>query len=192
MPLNHSSKYAELTPRQFEVIGRLVVEWSNIQFLLGVLLSRLLFTPEFLGRVYTDELMASRLQSALGKALSIHRHRYGNGVVSEELAAEIRALNTEIEQIRGKRNKFSHFCWCRWSDEQIFGSGLSGHVPPSKQLDRDSMVVTVKELEELYRESYAVVDRLCATLEKLPSISEEENLTSTSSRAPLHSREGGG
>ncbi len=195
MPLNHSSKYAELTPRQFELIGRLVVEWSNIEFLLGVLLSRLLFTPEFLGRVYTDELMASRLQSTLGKALSIHKYRYQNGVVSEELAAEIAALNTEIEQIRGKRNKFSNFCWCRSSDEEIFGSGLSAHVPPSKDLDRDSMVVTVKELEELYRKSYSVVDRLSATVKKLPSISEEENLTSASSRPPsllLDSGEGGG
>ncbi len=184
MPLNHSSKYAELTPRQFEVIGRLIVEWSNIEFLVGVLLSRLLFTPEFLGRVYTDELMASRLQSALHKALSIHKHRYGNRVVSENLAGEIAVLNADIEQIRAKRNKFSHFCWCRWSDEQIFGSGLSAHVPPSKQVDKDSMVVTVEDLEELYQKSYSVVDRLSAVVEKLPSISEEKNLSSASSRLP--------
>lgn len=182
MPLNHSSQYAELTPRQFEVIGRLVVEWSNIEFLLGILLSRLLFTPEFLGRVYTDELMASRLQSALDKAIFIHKHRYGNRIVSEELAAEIATINKEIKQIREKRNKFSHFCWCRSSDEQIFGSGLSGHVPPSKHLAKDSMVVTVKELEKLYRKSYSVVDRLSTITEKLPRISKEDNLILRSRR----------
>ena len=116
MPINHSSSYAELTPRQFEAVGRLVVEWSNIEFLLGVLLSRLLRTPEFLGRVYTDELMAARMQSALEKAIAIHRQRYGGRLVSEALLDEITALNSEIEKIRGKRNKFSHFCWCRSND----------------------------------------------------------------------------
>lgn len=174
MPLNHSSKYSELTPGQFEAIGRLVIEWSNIEFLLGVLLSRLLFTPEFLGRVYTDELAPSRVQSGLEKALSIHRNRYGSHLVTENVAAEIVALNTDISRIRRTRNKFSHFCWCRSSDEKIFGSGLSGHVPPSKEVDKDSMVVTVGELEELYRESYSVVDRLSAMVAKLPSIDEEQ------------------
>jgi len=178
LPLNHITQYSELTARQFEVIGRLVVEWSNIEFLLGVLLSRLLFTPEFLGRVYTDEIMASRLQSALDKALAIHKHRYGNRIVAEELTTEITNINTEIEQLRGKRNKFSHFCWCRSNDEEIFGSGLSGHVPPSKQVDKDSMVISVRELDELYRRSYGVVDRLSAIVEKLQSVSEEENLSS--------------
>jgi hypothetical protein len=43
MPLNHTSEYAELIDEQFALIGRLVIEWSNIEFLLGVLLSRLLF-----------------------------------------------------------------------------------------------------------------------------------------------------
>ena len=101
MPLNHSSSYADLTPRQFEAIGRFVVEWSNIEFLLGTLLSRLLRTPEFFGRVYTDELMAVRVQSALEKAISIHRHRYRCRVVSEDVLNEIATLNSEIEKIRG-------------------------------------------------------------------------------------------
>jgi hypothetical protein len=65
MPLNHTSEYAELTNEQFALIGRLVIEWSNIEFLLGVLLSRLLFTPEFVGRVYSDEMSATRMERAL-------------------------------------------------------------------------------------------------------------------------------
>jgi len=36
MPINHGSKYSELTEAQSGLIGRLVVEWSNIEFLLGV------------------------------------------------------------------------------------------------------------------------------------------------------------
>lgn len=173
MPLNHSSRYAELTPRQFEAIGRLVVEWSNIEFLLSVVLGRLLRTPEFLARVYTDELMAVRVQSALEKAIAIHRHRYGGRLVSEDLLDEIATLNAEIEKIRGERNKFSHFCWCRSNDEEIFGSGLSGHVPPSKQLNKDSIVVSLGELDEMYRQSFAVVSRLSELVKRLPEIPEQ-------------------
>ena len=47
--LNHS-KYSDLTAAQYEALGKLFVEWSNIEFMLGLILSRLLFTPEFLGR----------------------------------------------------------------------------------------------------------------------------------------------
>lgn len=173
MPLNHSSQYAELTPRQFEAIGRLVVEWSSIEFLLGVLLSRLLRTPEFLGRVYTDELMAIRVQSAIEKAVAIHRHHYGGCLIPEDILSEITTLNTEIEKIRGKRNKFSHFCWCRSNDDEIFGSSLSGHVPPSKLLNKDSIVVSLEELDEMYKQSYSVVSRLSELTTRLPEVPEK-------------------
>ena len=65
MPLNHTSIYAELTEDHFIAIGKLVIEWSNIEFLLGVLLSRLLITPEYLGRTYTDELNALKIKNAI-------------------------------------------------------------------------------------------------------------------------------
>ena len=117
MPLNHTSKYAELTDEQFALIGRLVVEWSNIEFLLGVLLSRLLFTPEFLGRVYTDEMNANRVQDALKKALNIHRHRYGSRILSTETLDEIVQLNVDGGKSRKLRNKFAHLCWSRSNDE---------------------------------------------------------------------------
>lgn len=158
MSLNHTSKYAELADEQFSLIGRLVIEWSTIEFLIGVLLSRLLFTPEFLGRVYSDEMSASRIQGAPKKALDIHRHRYGSRIVPTETLDEIMQLNAGIEKFRGLRNRFSHFCWSRSNDEEIFGSGLSGFVPPSKRLDKDSMKVSVSELKEAYRNACQLVE----------------------------------
>ena len=177
MPLNHTSKYAELTDEQFALIGRLVIEWSNIEFLLGILLSRLLFTAEFPGRVYSDEMSASRLQGALKKALDIHRHRYVSRIVPSETLDEISQLNADIEKFRGLRNRFSHFCWSRSNDEEIFGSGLSGFVPPNKSVDKDSMVVSVSELKEIYRNAYQLVDHLSSVIQRLPEIDEEESLT---------------
>jgi len=177
MPLNHTSKYAELTDEQFALIGKLVIEWSNIEFLLGVLLSRLLFTPEFLGRTYSDEMSAARIQSALKKALDIHRHRYGSRVIPTETLDEILQLNADIEQFRGLRNRFSHFCWSRSNDDEIFGSGLSGFFPPSKRIDKDSMTITVSELKEAYRNAYQLVERLSGIIRQLHEINEEESLT---------------
>jgi len=182
MPLNHTSQYAELTDEQFGIIGRLVVEWSNIEFLLGVLLSRLLFTPEFLGRVYTDEMNASRVQAAVQKAVAIHKNRYGSRVVPSETLDEIVKLNVDIEKFRGMRNKFSHFCWCRSNDEEIFGSGLSGFVPPSKRLDKDSMQLSVAELRDIYKGAYELVERLSKVIETLPETDEEKSLTTASTR----------
>jgi hypothetical protein len=143
---------------------------------LGVLLSRLLFTPEFLGRVYSDEMSASRIQGALKKALDIHSHRYSSRVVPIETIDELLQLNADIEKFRGLRNKFSHFCWSRSNDDEIFGSGLSGFVPPSKRLKKDSMKVSVSELKETYRNAYQLVERLSGVIQKLPEAVETERL----------------
>lgn len=177
MPLNHSSTYAELTAEQATLVGRIVVEWSNIEFLLGVMLSRLLFTPEFLGRVYADELNASRIQEGIRKAVDIHRHRYQGRKIGPEVLDEIIRLNKDVERFRGMRNRFSHFCWSRSSDDQIFGSGLSGLVPPSRRLDKDSMILTTRELEAIHREAYELVERLSTTVQALPEITEEQCLS---------------
>ena len=179
MPLNHTSKSAELTEDQFALVGRLVIEWSNIEFLLGVLLSRLLFTPEFLGRVYSDEMNASRVQFALKKAVEIHRHRYGARIVSTAILDEIMKLNGDIEKYRVLRNKVSHFCWCRSNDDEIFGSDLSWFVPPSKRLDKDSMKISVSELRDIYRDAYQLVERLSAVIQKVPETDEDESLTAS-------------
>lgn len=181
MPINHASKCSELTDEQFALIGRLVVEWSNIEFLLGVLLSRLLFTNEFLGRIFTDDMGASRIQAAVKKALEIHRYRYGCKVVPLETINEINQLNIDIERFRGLRNKFSHFCWSRSTDKELFGTGFSGFIPPNKHSNKDSMEISNTEIKEIYQNAYKFVERLSVLIEKLPDIDEEEILTRQSS-----------
>lgn len=170
--LNHTSQYAELTPRQFEAIGRLVVEWSNLEFLLASVLTRLLRTPDMLGRVYTDELMAVRLQSAIEKAIAIQRHRYGARLVPVAVLDELSSLNSKIQAVRGTRNRLSHFCWSRQRDDKLFGTAFSGHVPPSKQIDKDSIVLSMAQLDEMYKESYGLVTRLTELLTQLPEVKE--------------------
>jgi len=67
VPLNHVSKYARLTDKHFRLIGQVAVEWANIEFLQKIILSRLLLSPEFPSRIYTDLISAARLQDGLGR-----------------------------------------------------------------------------------------------------------------------------
>jgi hypothetical protein len=63
--LNHVSQYSQLTDVHYNAIGKVVIEWSNIEFLLRILLTRLLLTPDFPGRTFTDRLTAAKVQEAI-------------------------------------------------------------------------------------------------------------------------------
>mgnify|MGYP005845942389 CR=1 FL=1 len=177
MPLNHSSQYAELTDAHFQAIGKITVEWSNIEFLLGLLLSRLLVTPDFLARTYTDQMSGAKRQEAIKEASEIHRDRFSYKLISEENIKYIIDLNDQITQIRSTRNKFAHFCWSRRNDDEIFGTNLSGGIPKGKKYRRSYISYTVTELSDFHKKSYAIVDKLLELMQSLPE-TEEEGLTS--------------
>jgi hypothetical protein len=177
MPLNHSSQYSELTDEHFKAIGKLTVEWSNIEFLLGELLSRLLVTPAFLARTYTDHMPGAKRQEAIREACEIHRYRYGYKLVNEEQIKQIQAINNQITPLRSTRNKFAHFCWSRSNDEEIFGTNFSGGIPEGNKHRKSLASFTVTELDEFHQNAYAIVDLLSNLILKLPEM-EEEDLTS--------------
>ena len=176
MPLNHTSQYAELTEEHFQAIGKLTVEWSNIEFLLGVLLSRLLVTPEFLARTYTNHISGAKLQEAINDATEIHMYRYGCILVSEEQIELIRDINNQITQLRSTRNKFAHFCWTRSTDNVIFGTSFSSAIPKGKKYKQSCISFTLAELTEFYQQAYAMVEALSKLIKNLPEM-EEDNLT---------------
>lgn len=173
MPLNHTSIYAELTDEHFKSIGRIVVEWSNIEFLLGVLLSRLLITPEFLARSYTDHMSAVRLQESIKEGVDIHRYRYGCKVISGTVLEEISAITNRVTVLRSTRNKFAHFCWSRSTDDEIFGTNLCGGIPHGKKHEKSYVTYTLSELSVFHSEAYEVVDKLSSLVESLPRMEED-------------------
>lgn len=177
MPLNHTSKYSELTEAQYAAIGKAVVEWANVEFLLGVLLSRLLATPEFLARTYTDSISAARLQEAIVEAVDIHRARYGHRLVSKQVLLEVIQVSSRVTTLRSTRNKIAHFCWTRTHDEELFGTSFRGGVPSSKKERHDHAVLTSQELGSLNNEAYALVEQLMKLVEKIPEVTEESLLT---------------
>ena len=172
MPLNHSSKFSELTDEHFKLIGKITVEWSNIELLLRVLLARLLFTPEFLARTYTDHITAAKLQEAIIEASNIHRCRYQYKIISEATIQTILQINEQISQLRSSRNKFAHFCWMRSNDNEVFGTNFSGGIPNGKKHKKSFISYTVAELEDFYRKAYAVVDELLKIKDNLPEAEE--------------------
>lgn len=176
MPLNHTSQYAELTDDHYKAIGKIVVEWSNIEFLLGVLLSRLLITPEFLARSYTDRMSAAQMQEAIKEGVEIHQYRYRSKLICEENLEKITTINEQITALRVLRNKFAHFCWARNTDNEIFGTSLSGGVPTSKKHSKSYTTYTIAELANFHQEAYEIVDCLSLLIEHLPKI-EEDGLT---------------
>lgn len=176
MPLNHTSKYAELTSEQAEMLGRFVIEWSNIEFLLGELLGRLLFSPSFIAWVYTDDLSAFKVQAALEKAVEIQRVRYGCRVIPPDTLKKIDGLKEPLDRLRGMRNRFSHFCWARSSDDAIFGTAFSAFLPHDKRHERDFKVISLDEVRKAHQEAWNLVEEISDLLKLIPEHTEEEML----------------
>jgi len=173
--LSHG-KYSDLTSEQYELLGRAFIEWSNIEFLLGILLSRLLFTPEFLGRTYSDEMTASKLESAIKNALDIHKKRYSESIITETQHEKITQVLVKAASCRTLRNKFAHYVWMRRSDEEIYGAKMSGKLPKANK-SNGSMIISLNQLKENYSTAHLLVEDLQKIIFDIPSVKEERNLT---------------
>jgi len=172
MPLNHTSRLADLTDQQYQLLGKIVVEWSNIEFLLGVLLSRLLRTPEYLGRTYADGMSAVRLQSAISEAISVHRHRYFNKRIIPDLLDRAENINQRVSALRADRNRISHYCWIRSNDDEIFGTALAGGVPSPKPIQKYEKLFKLSELTQLHVAAYQITEELMELTQQIPNIPE--------------------
>ena len=173
MSLNHATQSSQLTDEHFKAIGKLVVEWANIEFLLRSTLARLLLTPDFLGRTYTDQMSVARIQEALNEAIDLHIGRYGYGLIPKHTIEEIAKINRRISKLRSTRNKFAHFCWGRNNDEEIFGTNFSGGLPGTKKHEKSFIVLKISEVNDLCEECYKIVERLNQITYKLPELDEE-------------------
>lgn len=182
--LSHSSTHAEPTPVQYAALGKAVAEWANIESLLGILLSRLLATPDFLARTYTDSMSAVRIQDAISEAAEIHNIRYNKRLVTEVQLVEIRKLNSDVSSLRSSRNKIAHFCWVRQSDDLLFGTNFAGGVYTPARERKSTSTLSLGELTELNERAHDLVERLLKLIPRLPEVTEESLLTHRSSGTP--------
>ena len=172
--LSHTSKYSALTEEQLMLLGRISVEWSNIEYMLTVVLSRLLLTPEYLSRTYTKNHSAFKLIEAIKEALEIHRIRYGHKVISSETYGQIKVAVNSVDNLRKTRNKVSHYCWCRSHDNEVFGMVFTGGIQTKKSEQKDTAILSNEELESIGHNCHEVAEKLASLAIALPSVSEEE------------------
>jgi hypothetical protein len=174
--LNHSSKFSELRDEQFLIIGKIVIEFSNMEFLLGVVASRLLIIPECLGRSYSDKLNASALQDIILNALDIHYRRYQCKFISSNQIDDIKSIVHRITKIRALRNSFAHYCWNRNTDSEIFGTKLSGTIPSKSNPNKDCKIITNSILNQTYYEAYSIVEHLTKLIQELPEMEDDKEI----------------
>lgn len=186
MPMNHGSSYADLTAEQAELIGRFVIEWSNIEFLLSDILARLLMSPNFVSRVFTDSMNAFALQQALDKAIRFHRDRYRFAVIPEPVLERLSRMLSAVDELRGMRNRFSHFCWTRNTDEAIFGTGFSALLPSDKRHKSDYKMLSVAEIRAAHKKAWDLVDDLSALVLALPATTEDDALRAKGLSIPVY------
>jgi hypothetical protein len=186
MPMNHSSSYADLTAEQAELIGRFVVEWPNIEFLLSDILGRLLMPPDFVSRVFTDSINAFGLQQALDKAIRIHTDRYCFAVISEPVLGRLSKMLGAVDELRGMCNRFLHFCWTRSTDEAIFGSGFSGYLPSDKRYRGDVRTLSVSEIRAAHKKAWDLVEDLSAFILAVPQTTEDDALCARGLSIPFY------
>ena len=176
MPLNHNSKSAQLTDEQFILIGKLTIEFSNLEYLLGEVLSRLLITPSFLAKTYTERMNVNTIIEKIKNALDLHNRRYNYTIITKVQCHSINIVISEIDKIRLIRNKFAHYCWFRSSDKQIFGTSFSGKQAKLGNKKKDSIILTNHEIKTNYEKAHVLVIRINEILLELPELLEDQNL----------------
>lgn len=188
MVFPHSSSYAKLTDEQHQLIGMFVTEWANAEHLLGQTLSRLLLCPVGLASTMIDSLSAAQIESALNNAIEIHKNRYHNKIVSEEVLSEIYSINKNLSKLRAIRNQYAHCCWMRVSDREIFGTSFSAAFPTDKRIKKSQASQTVEEIKRQYEILYSNTHMLYQIYQNLPELTEEQAISSALRRflAPLN------
>jgi hypothetical protein len=167
MPLNHS-KYSNLTEDQFTLMGKIMIEFSNIDFLLGVLLSRLTFTRFDLSRTITEKLTAHNTILAIEDCIKMHDIRLGNRLASKEISTQINSLLSEIKTIILSGNKFAHHLWARSDDNSIIGTKYSSKQRSCTDKGKDTTSIKLKGLETLFKRSYSKVETLNLLVDRIP------------------------
>jgi hypothetical protein len=172
MPINHGSKFNELSDHQYTLIGKIIVEFSNVDTLLGILLTRLLLSPDFLGRTYTDQLSHNNTVAAKKNALEVHSKRYNNFFISEKKSDNIKAILQRVKDLNDTRNKFAHYNFGRFIGETIFSTKFSGKPPNEQGEKTDHVIFTDDDLLKMYNKSYEIVETLKLITESIRDIDE--------------------
>lgn len=164
---------SKLTDDQYSLLGKILIEFSQIEFLLNSILTKLLITPQFLGRTYTDKLTANSVILAIENAIEIHERRYRYKLVSEKKCRELSSILSQIKGTKTIRNKFAHYVWFRQTDDKIFGSKMDGKIFDAAKRNKNSVSYTNNQLKSQFILAEGLTNKLMGIYEELPTFEEE-------------------
>jgi len=105
------------TERQYAAIGRVVATWSEVEFALESILSRLALTPALLGFVLTDKLGPDNRIGAIKSLIHVHQTKYAGVLVDQGALAQISGLLKTVRKMKDDRNFIAHTVWSRATDD---------------------------------------------------------------------------
>lgn len=170
--LSHTSQYSQLTDAQFAALGRVLIESSNIEYLVDKILVRLLRAPDYPALAVTHQLGYSQRLRTLTILIEMHLKRYQGKFVEASMLDEINSIAKDVDGFRIDRNRCAHYLWCRSNDDTIFGIRFTGKLPDKKRTSRDSVSFTLSELASMASLMHSLVDRLISIIEQLPETEE--------------------
>lgn len=145
--ITNNSEYSELTDRQFQLIGRLIIEFSNLETLLLILLNNLLLSVNNLKGVHFGQSTTHHLITEIEATLVINSYQYKYEIIPLDLSKRISEKISEIKNIKTIRNKLTHYSWKKYEDNKIIGVRQTSDIPSIKKPKVDTFVLSENKLE---------------------------------------------
>ncbi len=107
-----------LTERQHAAIGRVAVLWSEVEWAMERILTRLALVPSLLGYVLTDKLGADNRIKAIRALIEVHKIKYA-GLIDDALLTEIQEYLASLGTMKDDRNYIVHSVWAKASETEL-------------------------------------------------------------------------
>lgn len=172
-------QHDRLTDEQLRAIGRVATTWSVVERVLAILLSRLAMAPEFPAITVVKDLSLDNQVKAIKMLLSLHKERYGRGVVSSKIEKIITNIISDFSRLKEKRNILTHTVWFRMNKDAI--SGLhSRSLTARKAADSAVPRWTVKDVDMVADEIQKLADAMYVVAQMLPEVDEGRHVEALS------------
>lgn len=106
-------KSARPSPEALLAIGSVATEWSILEHMLQVVLTRLALTAQFPVFAVTSDLSIDNRIRAIKSLIALHRDRYGYRLADKELLDALAGQLPVIAALKTRRNVIVHSVWIK-------------------------------------------------------------------------------
>lgn len=154
-----------LTDRQCAAIGRVAAVWSEIEFAMERILSRLAMAPSLLGYVLTAKLGPDNRIVTIQTLLKVHKNKYRSSLVGHDVLADIGELLKPLRKLKDRRNFIIHSVWIKISDAYLSRFDIDASAPSIRVGYNEKLADIEKfadEIEELSNRLWDLGSRIPA------------------------------